>query len=246
MWEIKAKAGDVKAGEMYLYGEIGDSFFGDGVTDAEFAGALAALGGIDTLSVYVNSPGGDLFMGLAIYNVLCRCPAKKKVHVDGMAASAASLICMAGDEIIMPNAARMMIHNGRASLRNASAKQLREQADFLDRLNADVCALYAARAKRESTDVQAMMDAETWMTGREALEAGFCDALDDMEVAACADVAVCFAAYDHPPEWPDTTDNGGESQPAADNSTDTQTTAALGAQTRRFHETKTRMMEGLA
>lgn len=94
-WEFKALG---NAGELFLYGEISDtSWWGDEITPAQFQKELAALGDISTLDVYINSPGGDIFAGFSLYNILNRHPAAKNVHIDGLAASAASVVAMAGE-----------------------------------------------------------------------------------------------------------------------------------------------------
>ena len=108
-WDFSMQASG--AGALTLYGEISDtSWFGDEVTPAAFLKDLEALGEIGALDVYINSPGGDVFAGYAIYHMLRRHPARVTVHVDGLAASAASVVAMAGDRIVMPAASMMMVH----------------------------------------------------------------------------------------------------------------------------------------
>ena len=107
-WDFKAK--ENKA-ELMLYGEISDtSWWGDEVTPKAFKSELDALGDVEQIDIYINSGGGDVFAGEAIYNMLRRHNAKKVVHVDGLAASIASIIAMVGDEIVMPENAMLMIH----------------------------------------------------------------------------------------------------------------------------------------
>ena len=131
-WEFKALG---NAGELFLYGEISDtSWWGDEITPAQFQKELAALGDISTLDVYINSPGGDIFAGFSLYNILNRHPAAKTVHIDGLAASAASVVAMAGDTIKMPANATMMIHNA-WTYASGGAEDLRKTADELDRIN---------------------------------------------------------------------------------------------------------------
>ena len=173
-WEFKA-LGDV--GELFLYGEISDvSWFGDEVTPAQFQKDLAALGDISALNVYINSPGGDIFAGFSIYNIWQRHKAEKTVHVDGLAASAASVVAMAGDVIKMPENATMMIHNA-WTYTSGGAEELRRTADELERLNGQIADIYAARTGKDKDEIAAMMSAETWMSGKEAKEAGFADEL---------------------------------------------------------------------
>ena len=197
-WEFKGLAG--KKGELYLYGEISDaSWFGDEVTPAQFQKDLGKLGDIESLDVYVNSPGGDVFAGITIYNVLKRHPAHKTVHVDGIAASSASIVTMAGDKIIMPKAATLMIHNAWA-LAAGNKEKMRALADELERLDGQLADIYAGRTGKDAKTISAWMDAERWMSGAEALADGFCDEVEEnKQIAACADAEKFFAQYLHPP-----------------------------------------------
>ena len=198
-WSFQARSDGV--GELYLYGEIADaSWLGDEITPAQFARELDALGELRELYVNIHSPGGDAFAGIAIYSILQRCPAKKIVRIDGLAASAASLIAMAGDVIQMPKGATMMIHNAWAHA-SGEAADLRKVADELDRLGGLMAEIYAWRTGVEMDAVRAMMDAETWMSGEEACAAGFADELvDGVQAAACAGWDEALARYAHAPE----------------------------------------------
>src|SRR5690606_6275695 len=130
-----AAADDEKVGELLLYGPISDfSWWGDEVTPKQFKEELDALGDIGELRVYINSPGGDVFAGQAILSMLKRHSARKVVYVDGLAASAASIVAMAGDTIRMPRNAMMMIHNA-WTITAGNANDLREVADALDRVS---------------------------------------------------------------------------------------------------------------
>src|SRR5690554_544642 len=125
---------DDKTGELILYGEISDyTWWGDEVTPKQFKEDLDALGDIDILNVYINSPGGDVFAGQAIYSMLKRHKAYVNVFIDGIAASIASLIAMAGDKVIMPANAMMMIHNPWV-FATGNANDLRKIADDLDKI----------------------------------------------------------------------------------------------------------------
>ena len=234
-WEFKA-LGDV--GELFLYGEISDvSWFGDEVTPAQFQKDLAALGDISALNVYINSPGGDIFAGFSIYNILQRHKAEKTVHVDGLAASAASVVAMAGDVIKMPENATMMIHNA-WTYTSGGAEELRRTADELERLNGQIADIYAARTGKDKDEIAAMMSAETWMSGKEAMEAGFADELiENKKVAACANADKYFARYKHAPDIKEP-DNGGEIQPTTDT-----TNAALAEQRERFKAMRLKILE---
>lgn len=185
-WKILAKSN--KAAELTIYGVIEPEGFWDGkVTPKALKEELDALGEIDTLDIYINSPGGDVFAGQAIYSILKRLTAKKTVHVDGVAASIASLVAMAGDVIKMPANATMMVHNPMGGC-FGFAEDHRKMADALDRVREGMLAAYQSKVTKLSKDeIIALLDAETWMTAREAVEKGFADELvAEVKVAACA------------------------------------------------------------
>jgi len=164
-------------GEIYLYEDIGDGFFG-GVTAGNVAEALRGLGKVDQLDCYINSAGGSVFEGVAIYNQLKRFPAKKVMHVDALAASIASIICMAGDEIRMSPNAQMMIHEP-WGMAVGTASDMRKNADALDQVAETLLDTYVARTKGDKAKIKQWMDDETWMTAQMCLDRGFCDAIDD-------------------------------------------------------------------
>ncbi|HFS3241383.1 TPA: ClpP-like prohead protease/major capsid protein fusion protein, partial [Escherichia coli] len=121
-----------------------------------------------------HSPGGDIFEGLAIYNALKNHPAKKIVHIEGMAASMASFIAMCGDHIVMPENAMMMIHAPRGVTAGVSG-DVRRFADLMDKLGDTMAETYAGRTGRSKQEITAMMEAETWMDGNECKANGFAD-----------------------------------------------------------------------
>jgi len=173
-YRMLAKAGGATA-EIYLYGVIGESFWSDGITAKQFKNDLAALGSnIKSLDIRINSEGGDVFDGRTIYNLLLQHKAKKTVYVDGLAASIASLIAMAGDTIIMGDGAFMMVHNAwGVSMGNAS--EMRRVPDLLDSVSGTLIDTYSARSKMPRDQVMALLDAETWMTAQETVDKGFAD-----------------------------------------------------------------------
>ena len=131
-WNFKAL--DEKTGELTLYGEISnETWWGDEVTPKEFKSDLDNLGEIDTLNIYINSPGGDVFAGQTIYSILKRHKAHKNVYIDGLAASIASVIAMAGNTIFMPKNAMMMIHNP-WTVGMGNADEFRKLAEDLDKI----------------------------------------------------------------------------------------------------------------
>lgn len=198
-WDFKGLA--EKKGELYLYGPISDSsWYKDDVTPAHFQKDLANLGDLDVLDVYINSPGGDVFAGIAIYSILKRHPAAVNVHVDGIAASAASIVAMAGDKIVVPKAATLMIHNA-WGIGMGNKKDLRGLADELERLDGQLADIYAGRTGKDREQVAAWMEAERWMSGEEAFADGFADEVEEnKQIAACADVGKWLNKYQHPPE----------------------------------------------
>lgn len=176
-----------KKADIYLYDIIGDSW--DGTTAKQFAADLKALGDdIDTLNIFMNSPGGVVFDGVAIYNTLVRHRAKKYMNVDGLAGSIASVILMAGDEISIAKNGIVMIHNPTASAFMANAEQMRETANKLDLIRGTILVSYADRVGEKSTEKQISdwMDAETWMTASEAVARGFADTISEKEVEIAA------------------------------------------------------------
>ncbi|AWK85037.1 head maturation protease, ClpP-related [Azospirillum thermophilum] len=162
-----------------LYDVIGeDAWTGGGWTAKRMAGALRAIGKKD-VTVNVNSPGGDFFEGLAIFNLLREHPAKVTVKVMGYAASAASVIAMAGDEIRMGAGSFLMIHNAWA-VAIGNRHDMRAAADVLEPFDAAMADIYAARTGQKREDVAAMMDAETWLGAGDAVAKGFADVVEDM------------------------------------------------------------------
>lgn len=182
MWEIKQQADN--AINLYIYGDVeGDSydFWTDEVIESEtsanhFRDELAKYPNAQQINVYINSYGGSVFEGTAIYNQLKRHPAHKTVYIDGFACSIASVIAMAGDEIVMPRNALMMIHNMWMGV-CGNADELRKAADDLDTINAAGRAAYLERAGEKLTEEQlaGMMDAETWLTADQCIEYGLAD-----------------------------------------------------------------------
>jgi ATP-dependent Clp protease protease subunit len=165
-FKVLARAADQPA-EISIYDEIGMW----GVSAKEFIGALR---GIDakTIVVSINSPGGSVFDALAIYNALRQHDAEITTRVMGIAASAASLIAMAGDTIEMPENTFMMLHNP-LTFAYGNADELRDMAEVLDKIGSSLTATYVKRSGQPEADVQALLDAETWLTATEAVAKGF-------------------------------------------------------------------------
>lgn len=167
--------------ELSIYGDITSFPWKESdVTAFNLSAQLAALQGVDNINVYINSYGGEVAEGLAIYNALKRHPAKVTTYCDGMACSIASVIFMAGDERRMNKASLLMIHNA-WTLTEGNADELRKQADDLDKITSASVAAYLTHVKLSKPKLKQMMDAETWLTPKEAVRYGFATAIDDVE-----------------------------------------------------------------
>lgn len=161
-----------------IYDVIGEDFWtGGGVTAKRVSAALRTIGKRD-VTVKINSPGGDLFEGIAIYNLLRKHEAKVSVEVLGWAASAASIIAMAGDEIAMGLGTFMMVHNA-WGLVVGNRHDMREAAGLFDEFDGAIADIYEARTGAERDAIVALMDAETFMNGKTAVEKGFADSVDE-------------------------------------------------------------------
>ena len=180
-YSIQAKAD--QSADISIFDEIG--FWG--VTAKQFIGDLKAIDA-KTINLAINSPGGSVFDALAMYNALRQHPANVEVTVLGVAASAASLVAMAGDTIVMPENAFMMIHNP-LNFAYGNADELREMADVLDKIGASLVATYANRTGLPEDEIKALLDAETWLNAEEAVLKGFADELQPaLKVAASFDM----------------------------------------------------------
>lgn len=186
-WEIKATANSDDTGEIYIYGDIVSYKWDDAdVTAADFAKDLNALGDIKTLNIYINSYGGSVFQGQAVYSILKRHSAEKNVYVDGIAASIASLIATAGDNIYMPENAMMMIHNP-WGFAMGNAQEMRQMADSLDKIRKAMIPAYLNKTGEKLTEdkLVELLDAESWLTAQECYDYGLCDKLlEEKKIAA--------------------------------------------------------------
>lgn len=189
MWELK-QAATPGVLDLYIYGDVeGDGYdwWNDEVIRSEtsantFRETLAQHPNVSQINIYINSYGGSVFEGTAIYNQLKRHPAHKIVYVDGFACSIASVIAMAGDEVVMPRNTMMMIHNmWMGAVGNAA--QLRKAAEDLDVINAAGRQAYLEKAgdKLDEAKLTAMMDAETWLTAQQCMDLGLADRFADQD-----------------------------------------------------------------
>lgn len=179
-----AKTGDSEpsTAEIYIYDPIGESFWEETTSAKSLSQQISALD-VDELHVYINSPGGDAWDGLAIMNALRRHRAHVTITVDALAASAASVIAMAADHLVMNRGAEMMIHDP-WTWTDGNAEDLRKTADTLDKLADSYAAAYAARAGGKAAAWRDIMRAETWFTAEEAVSAGLADEAADAPAAA--------------------------------------------------------------
>lgn len=174
-WNPAIKASDENDNTIGIYDPIGYDYWDDsGVTAKRISAALRSLDGADVV-VNINSPGGDVFEGLAIYNLLREYKGHVTVRVLGVAASAASFIAMAADEIQIARAGFFMIHNAWTGLWG-NRNDLRETADFLEQIDDTIADIYHVRSGLSMDGLKADMDKERWINGRDAIDSGFADA----------------------------------------------------------------------
>lgn len=188
-FNVKAAEGDAKAGEVSIRGYIGEW----GVTDRDFIASVDALGDVEELHVRINSRGGEMDHALSMFNYLKTHKARIKVRVDGVAMSSGSIIAMAGDEIVMPANAIMMVHNP-WTIAMGNAKQLRQEAENLDTWEAALVATYTARTGQSEDEIRALLDEDTYMTAAEAVQHGFADRVEAIGKRESASAAVAYAA----------------------------------------------------
>lgn len=173
-----------ESAEIWVYDFIGAGWMG-GISADQFRKDLQTLGSVKNIDLHINSDGGDVFDAKAMYSLLVAHPAKVTVHIDGLAASAASFLAMAGDEIRMAEGAFMMIHNA-WGVAIGSAVDMRQTADLLDSVTVSIADTYASRSGLSIDKIKGMMDAETWMNGKETVDNNFADILvESKKVAAC-------------------------------------------------------------
>lgn len=190
--------------EITIFGEIVTSGYewDDSETSAlSFQKDLKALGEVEVINLHINSPGGSVFEGVAIYQMLVQHKAKVNVYIDGLAASIASVIAMAGDTIYMPRNAMMMVHNP-WTIVMGNANDLRKQADDLDKIGQSMSESYLSKIgdKIDAQKLQELLNDETWLSAKESVEYGFADELlEENRAAACVSKKL-FAEYKNVPE----------------------------------------------
>ena len=174
-WDGGIKAAATDDNSISVFDVIGQDYWGEGVTAKRIAGALRAMNGAD-VTVNINSPGGDMFEGLAIYNLLREYEGRVTVKVLGIAASAASIIAMAGDDIQIGRGAFLMIHNCWVYAMG-NRHDFAELAQSLEPFDTAMADIYAARSGLDMAAVQKLMDAESYIGGSDAVAKGLADSL---------------------------------------------------------------------
>nr|DAQ46072.1 MAG TPA: Putative ATP dependent Clp protease [Caudoviricetes sp.] len=174
---------DDKNAELMLYGDIAESFWGDTISAKEVTEYLVDLD-VENINVYINSNGGVVDTAIAINNALRRHKAKVTVNIDGIAASAATLITCAGDTVRMPKNALFMIHNP-STIAMGDSEEMRKQADVLEKYKNSITETYLQKVNIDKEKLSELMDNETWLNAEEALEYGFID-----EIIENADIQV--------------------------------------------------------
>ena len=183
---------NIKKAEILLYDEIGYW----GIDSKMFAGTLKEIGDVDHIVLGINSPGGDAFDGVAMFNALVSHPASVTVRVDSLAASAASLVAMAGDRIEMAENSTMMIH-APFTIAVGDAKELRKTADVLEGLTDQFISTYATRRGIPADKVAGVIWDETWLSAQEAVDIGFADEV--LATPAIAASQIAQGRYRHTP-----------------------------------------------
>jgi ATP-dependent Clp endopeptidase proteolytic subunit ClpP len=224
-FEIKNQTEDTA--EVWIYDVIGEDFWGEGVSAKRFVKELADITA-SQIYMHINSPGGSVWDGQAIYNAVKRHPANVTTYVDGLAASIASVIALAGNQVVMAENALMMIHDPWA-MTIGTADEMRASADVLDKVGETIRAVYERRTGKDSAEIKSAMIEETWYTASEAVEYGLADQVEEglAAVALVIDPEI-RARYKHVPAQvaEKTTPKAGDLIPTTTNS---QTISIAGA-----------------
>lgn len=186
-WFTVNKKADEKTAEIFIYDQIGVDFWtGEGVTPKSFISELRDIEKTHkSLDLRINSPGGFVHDGFTIYNALKQSQLEINVYIDGLAASAAAFIAMAGNKIYMPKSAELMIHNAWGMV-IGNAEDMKKEAAHLESLNTMIGDIFSERTGKDKAEISSMMSSETWMNGEESVRLGFADELlEESTIAAC-------------------------------------------------------------
>lgn len=203
--EIKNQSEE--SADLFFYGDIvsetwQSEWYEEDMAPGDVKKFLEELNGMSNIDIHINSGGGSVFGGLAIYNLLKRNTAFKTVYVDGIAASIASVIAMAGDRIIIPANATMMIHKPMTSyfFETKNADELRKDADSLDTCQKSIMQVYMTKAKTSEQEIEQKVNEETWMTGSEVADLFDVEVEESNQAAAYAGSSM-FPFYNKTPEF---------------------------------------------
>lgn len=200
-WECKQSANQNEA-DIFIFGEIVSYKWDDtDTTAASFQKDLKELGEVSQINLHINSPGGSVFEGIAIGNMLRQHKARVVAHVDALAASIASVIVASCDEVVMPENSMLMIHNP-WTFSMGNAKELRKRADDLDKIAESSVVTYLAKAGEKLTEekIKQIMDEETWLSAKEAFDYGLCDIVESSNQIAASISEKLFSNYQRVPE----------------------------------------------
>lgn len=198
---FQMKATDNEVAEIHIDGEIvSEKLWDSDVSATDFRDSLKELGPVKTINMSINSPGGSVFDGIAIYNMLKKNPATVNVTVEGLAASIASVIAMAGDTLTMDTGSMLMIHNP-FTMAVGNASELREMADTLDQIRESSVEIYHEKTGIDKEAIKSVMDNETWLTADEAITAGWADQKNERPAVMQSISQRYSDMYEHVPEF---------------------------------------------
>lgn len=163
--------------EITIYGDIGESWWGESISSNDIKNALKDVT-TETITIHLNSPGGDAFDGIAIYNQLKNHDAKVIAYVDGLAASAASIIAMAADELIMNTGSMLMIHEASTFTWGTKA-DIKKTLNALEGIDKSIADIYMTRFNGERNELENLVESETWFTASEAVDVGLADKVNE-------------------------------------------------------------------
>ena len=179
-WNVM-KNEEEKSAELILYGSIGSDEYWDDISDKAFKQDIENLGDVENITLHINSPGGSVFSAVAIANILKNHKAKVTANIDGLAASAATIITSACDTVRMPKNALFMIHNP-ITFAYGNNQEMQKTVEMLDKVKNSIIETYLNKTKTDKETLSELMDNETWMNAEEAKEYGFIDEILDENV----------------------------------------------------------------
>lgn len=179
-WNVM-KNEEEKSAELILYGSIGSDEYWDDISDKAFKQDIENLGNVENITLHINSPGGSVFSAVAIANTLKNHKAKVTANIDGLAASAATIITSACDVVRMPKNALFMIHNP-ITFAYGNNQEMQKTLEMLDKVKNSIIETYLNKTKTDKETLSQLMDNETWMSAEEAKEHGFVDEILDENV----------------------------------------------------------------